>query len=181
MLKFFGVKLMQGKKIIVIGCPGSGKSTFSKKLQKKLDLPLIHLDMLYWNADRTTVSREEFFRRLHSVLESEEWIIDGNYISSLELRLGHCDTVFFLDYPLELCLEGIRSRRGKSRDDMPWVEIEEDKEFISFVENFGKEQRGKIEKLLDEYSYVNSIRFYSRDEAQDFLNKLKELKDNHNI
>ena len=96
------------KKIIVIGCPGSGKSTFSRELHKVTGIELFHLDMMYWNSDKTTVERDVFLERLNLVLKKDEWIIDGNYASTMELRLQNCDTIFFLDYPLELCLEGIR-------------------------------------------------------------------------
>ena len=46
------------KRVLVIGCPGSGKSTFSRRLAKKTGFELFHLDLLYWRADRTTVCRE---------------------------------------------------------------------------------------------------------------------------
>lgn len=70
------------KKIIVIGCPGSGKSTFSKKLNNITGLPLFHLDMMFWNEDRTTVEKDVFLDRLSATLKKSEWIIDGNYASS---------------------------------------------------------------------------------------------------
>ena len=56
------------KKVIVIGCPGSGKSTFSRALAEKMGLPLYHLDMLYWNPDRTTVEKSVFRARLTEIL-----------------------------------------------------------------------------------------------------------------
>ena len=56
------------KKVIVIGCPGSGKSTFAKALHNKTELPLYHLDMMYWNPDKTTVSREVFVERLEKAI-----------------------------------------------------------------------------------------------------------------
>lgn len=98
------------KKVIVIGCPGSGKSTFSRKLHKITGLSLFYLDMIYHKPDKTTVSKAEFDEKLHEILEQEEWIIDGNYIRTLPLRLEQCDTVFWLDYPLEVCLQGIEMR-----------------------------------------------------------------------
>ena len=64
------------------------------------------------------------------ILATDEWIIDGNYGSTMELRLQACDTVIFLDYSLNVCLDGIKERRGKARTDMPWIENEEDAEAV---------------------------------------------------
>lgn len=97
------------KKIMVIGCPGSGKSTFSRKLHEMTGIPLFHLDMMYWNLDRTTVDKEVFLERLSNTITKSEWLIDGNYGSTMELRLQACDTVIFLDYPLDVCLNGIEN------------------------------------------------------------------------
>ena len=106
-------------KAIVIGCPGSGKSTFSKALHELTDIPLYHLDLLKWNSDKTTVSKEVFLERLQNVLILDKWIVDGNYGSTIELRMKECDTVFFLDYPVAVCIDGIKKRQGKPRSDMP--------------------------------------------------------------
>ena len=160
------------KKIIVIGCPGSGKSRFSRELHNKMNIPLFHLDMMYWNGDKTTVEKSIFLERLDEVLCQNEWIIDGNYASTMELRMSACDTVFFLDLPCEVCLDGVKERRGKPRGDMPWVETEEDREFIEFIENFNRAQRPRILALLDKFSDKNIISFKSREEADNFLLEL---------
>ena len=162
------------KRVMVIGCPGSGKSTFSRALHKITGLPLFHLDMMNWNADRTTVERSVFRERLSSAIQKNEWIIDGNYGSTIEMRLQACDTVVFLDLPLEVCLGGIRERRGKARTDMPWVEDEgeEDTEFIEFIKSFNANSRPEIMKLLDQYSDKDIYIFKTRDEADDFLNQI---------
>lgn len=167
------------KRIMVIGCPGSGKSTFCRKLHKITGIPLFHLDMMNWNADRTTVDKEVFCERLSDTIKKREWIIDGNYGSTIELRLKECDTVIFLDYPLEVCLEGIKERRGKERADMPWVEAEdeEDTEFIEFIKNYNSQSRPQVMELLDKYFYKKIIIFRNRDEADEFLKiDLLELK-----
>ena len=158
------------KKIIVIGCPGSGKSTFSRKLHNKTALPLYHLDMMYWNADKTTVEKRIFLERLSEVLNKDEWIIDGNYASTMELRMEACDTVFFLDYPLESCLDGIKERRGKPRCDMPWIETEEDTEFIEFIKSYNENQKPKVLELLQKYASKNIFIFKSREQAAAYLN-----------
>ena len=163
------------KKVIVIGCPGSGKSTFSRTLHDITGIPLFHLDMMYWNADRTTVGREVFRKRLSDTLLKDEWIIDGNYGSTMELRLQACDTVIFLDIPSDVCLDGIRERRGKARSDMPWTENvdEEDAEFIEFIKNYDSDSRPAVMELLDKYSHKDICIFRSRNEADGFLKQLK--------
>ena len=158
------------KKVIVIGCPGSGKSTVSRALHNKTGIPLYHLDMMYWNDDRTTVEKSVFLERLSVVLEKDEWIIDGNYGSTMELRMAACDTVIFLDYPLDICLDGIKERRGKPRNDIPWIETEEDAEFIEFIKNYNEQQKPKVLELLEKYRNKNIVIFKSREEADAFLN-----------
>ena len=158
------------KKVIVIGCPGSGKSTLARMLHNKTGIPLYHLDMMYWNADKTTVEKSVFLKRLSAVLEKNEWIIDGNYGSTMELRMAACDTVIFLDYPLDVCLDGIKERRGKPRSDMPWIETEEDAEFIEFIKNYNEQQKPKVFELFEKYSEKNIIILESREQADAFLN-----------
>ena len=161
-------------KIIVIGCPGSGKSIFSRELNKITGVPLYHLDNMYWNADKTAKEKQVFLERLSNVLDKKEWIIDGNYASTMELRIKACDTVIFLDYSLSVCLDGIRQRKGKPRSDMPWIEPEkDDEEFIEFIKNYNQQNRPKVLELLEKYSYKNIHVFSKRDEAQEFLTKLR--------
>lgn len=161
-------------KIIVIGCPGSGKSTFSRALHERTGIPLFHLDRMNWNPDGTTVDRPVFQQRLEQVLKEDQWILDGNYGSTMEQRLGACDTVFFLDYPLEVCLEGIRERRGKPRADMPWVEApgEADAEFLEFVKRYPLQNRPQVLALLQKYPMKEIHIFQNRDQAEVFLKSL---------
>ena len=161
---------------MIIGCPGSGKSTFSRALHQITGIPLFHLDMMYWNSDRTTVEKAVFRKRLSDAIQQNEWIIDGNYGSTIELRLHACDTVIFLDYPLEICLDGIRERRGKARSDMPWTENEdeEDAEFIEFIKSYNTQSRPQIMGLLKLYPDKNVFIFTNRTEADDFLANLQQ-------
>lgn len=158
-------------KIIVIGCPGSGKSVFSQKLKKLLNIPLFHLDMLYHNADGTHISKDELEEKLNKIFtENEKWIIDGNYQRTLEMRMKECDTIFLLDYPIEVCLAGAESRVGKKREDLPWVEEKLDDEFKQAILNFSKEKLPQIYDLIEKYKDNKKvIVFKSREKADSYI------------
>ena len=157
------------QKILIIGCPGSGKSTLARALHEKTGIPLCHLDMLYWNADKTVVDKRVFQERLSAVLATDRWLMDGNFSATMEMRLAACDTVIFLDYPTELCLASVRARRGKPRPDLPWVETEEDGEFMAYIAHFAAERRPQILELLAKYSDKRIVILRSRAEADAFL------------
>ena len=86
------------KRVLVIGCPGAGKSTFARALRDRTGLPLYYLDRIWHRPDGSHIEREEFTGRLTEILSRDRWIVDGNYLHTLKLRLQACDTVFMLDY-----------------------------------------------------------------------------------
>ena len=158
------------QKIIVIGSPGAGKSTFSRKLRDKTGIPLYYLDMVFHKPDRTTASREEFDEKLSQILESEQWIIDGNYQRTLPLRFEKCTDVFLFDLPVEECLKGAAARIGRAREDLPWIETEFDPEFKQYILDFRKDQIPKIYALTDKYRESRRITvFRSGKEADDWI------------
>ena len=161
-----------GQKIIILGCPGSGKSTLSEKLRDALGLPLFHLDAIWWNPDRSHISREEFDQKLDEILQTDKWIIDGDYSRTYELRFQSCDTVIFLDYSVDECMSGIKERIGKVRADMPWVERELDPELVELVENYPKANRPVILSLFEKYPDINRIVFKSRLEASEWMGSI---------
>lgn len=159
------------KKVIVIGCPGAGKSTFARKLNKATGLPLYYCDLLFYNADKTTVSKEVFDERLKSIISTDRWIIDGNYQRTLPMRFDACDAVFFLDYPMSLCLENAEKRIGKPRVDMPWVEDFFDAEFRQYIIDFEKNKRGQIIDLISSHPQLETHIFTSPSQADEYIIK----------
>ena len=154
------------RKVIIIGSPGAGKSTFARKLREKTGLPLYYLDLIWHRPDCTNISTEEFDTRLKEILAEDCWIIDGNYLRTLEMRLKACDTIFLLDYPADVCLQGAEERIGTEREDLPWVEQEFDGEFRQWITDFSRDQRPEICRLLEQYREGRKIVvFHSREEA----------------
>lgn len=164
------IEELEAKKILVLGCSGSGKSTFSKKLHEKTGLPLIHLDNIWWKADRTHISRDEFDKKLEEIMLENEWIMDGDYSRTYEVRIQGCEAVFFLDYSEEECMNGIIERVGKERGDIPWIEDSLDPELVKMVKDFSVDNRPTLYELFNKYSDKQIIIFKSRSEADEWIN-----------
>ena len=157
-----------GQKIIVIGCSGSGKSSLSKKLRDVTGLPLFHLDNIWWQSDKSHISREEFDQKLDEILLTDRWMIDGDYSRTYEMRFQACDTIIFLDYPVDVCMNGIKERIGKNRTDIPWTEQALDSELVKLVERYETDNRPVILSLFEKYPDAAKFVFKSRLEAAEW-------------
>src|SRR6516165_4905489 len=92
------------KKVLVIGSGGAGKSIFARHLGTLLNLDVIHRDALYWHPGWVQTPSAEWRQVIAELLRRDAWIIDGNYSSTLALRLAACDTVIFIDIARLICL-----------------------------------------------------------------------------
>lgn len=157
------------KKIIVIGCPGAGKTTFSKKLARIIDIPLYNLDKFYWKADATHISRRELIKKQKEVFKTDSWIIDGNFKGTLELRFEQAELIYFLDFPKDICINGVKNRN--CREELP-CELPVNDELLSFIKKFDIDVKPKILNLIDKYNDRKVITFYSREEADNYIENL---------
>lgn len=169
-----------GRRIMVVGECGAGKSTFAKKLAEKTGLPLVHLDRLGWRGEWEKVPREEFDARHAEAIAGEEWIIDGNYGRTIPLRLRRADTVVWFDFSGFRCICGVVERffrnYGKTRDDMGGDCREKlDREKLRFFRmaycDAPKTHR-RIEDALKQAPDVPVIVFRTRRQADRFLRDL---------
>ena len=165
------------RRVLVLGCPGAGKSTLARSLGEALSLPVVHLDKLWWKSGWVNRTEGEFDALLDAVLLGEEWVIDGNYLRTLPRRLERCDAVVLLDYPRRVCLfralRRILSWRGRTRPDMAADCPERlDGEFVRWIWEFHRTQRPQVLELLDGWTGEKRV-FRSPRACADFLAKLE--------
>ena len=166
------------ERIMIIGCGGSGKRTLAKILGQKTGLPVVHLDQIFWSPGNWQhLERSEFDERLIAEMEKPQWIIDGNYSRTLELRLQKCDTVIWLDYNRFVCIWGWLKRViqnwGKSRPDMgPACNERLDMEFAKWLWTFNGKNRKKYNRILSQQPDRKIYIFKNRRQLKKFLKKL---------
>lgn len=164
-------------RILIIGCSCSGKSTMASRLGEKLEIPVIHLDQLWWKPGWEHVTREEFDSRLHLAMNMDKWIMDGNYDRTLPQRLEKCDTVLYLDFGRWECLWGMVRRvlgsYGKVRPDMaPGCPERFDREFVKWIWNFNKTHREQNYQYLGQAKHAKIVVLKNRKEVDAFLKGL---------
>jgi adenylate kinase family enzyme len=165
------------KKIILIGSAGSGKSYLSRLIAKITKLPIIHLDNEYWKPGWTATPKNEWIDRQKTLISGENWIIDGNYNSTMELRFIAADCVIFLDVNRFMCIYGAWKRHGKKRTDLPeYLDEKKDKEFLEFIKwiwNFPKNDRKRIIQLHNQYPEKQFIVLKNRRDVKKFVSELE--------
>lgn len=144
------------QRVLVIGIPGAGKSTFSRKLAKRTGLPLIHLDREFWQPGWKVTPREQWRAKVAALAAREAWVMDGNYGASLDLRLPRADTVTWFNYPRRIALPRILWRiattYGRVREDLaPDCPEKVDWEFLRYVWSFPGKERAQVIAMLAEH------------------------------
>lgn len=167
-----------GKRILIIGSPGAGKSTLSMKLSRITGLELYHMDRLYWLPGWIPVQDDIFVERLRSVLSGESWIIDGNYQNSLQQRIERSDTIIYLDYRRSICLFRSLKRTfissGQREDITEGCEEKLDIKFLKWIWNYRKKYRKETMDLLDSTTSKRVLVFTSPGKLAVFLSSLEE-------
>ena len=168
---------MKMERILIIGCSCSGKSRMARILGKKLGLPVVHLDQLWWKCGWENVTVAEFDAQMQAVLETDRWIIDGNFSRTMPQRVEHCDTILYMDYRRWLCLLGMLQRvlgsYGKVRPDMAKGCPERfDWDFIKWIWNFNKQNRVRNYTWIAKTKHARAIVLKSRKEVKTFLQQL---------
>lgn len=167
------------KKIIIIGCSGSGKSTLAQKLKDILSLPAYHLDSLFYKPNWVKTTKEEWIAILEGIIRKEEWIMDGTYGSTLEMRARHAEMIILLNYSTLSCLKRIFKRydenQNKDRvDRAEGCDERIDIEFIRHVLNFKEEHKKTFSDLKKKFPDKKFVTLKNDEEVKAFLDKVSE-------
>lgn len=158
------------KRIVVVGSQASGKSYLSKRLGKKLDVPVFHLDELFWTWRDEALTPEERKNRVIGLARQDEWIIDGNFLKSLDTRVKAADTAIQLDLPRWLCLWRLLKRRS-THVTIPRSQLAPFERntwpMLKAIWTFPKKMKPRLEEILQQSdaetvilkSHVDVIRF----------------------
>lgn len=168
-------------KIIIIGCPGAGKSVLTRRLNEFLAYPVMHLDKVYHTGGKLHITRDELVEKVKDFANRyDKWIIDGNYISTLDMRVKLADTIVVLNIPSAVCLNNAYKRseenikHGTKRYDM--VEGFDEtitEEFIGFIKNFEKDTKPRIKEVLNNYCDKNVKIISDYGELEEFVDSFK--------
>lgn len=161
------------RRVVIVGCGGAGKSTLAVEMGERFGLEVVNLDKLWWLPNWQNRSEQDFDELLFSNLKKDNWIIEGNYARTFEMRLKYADFCLFLDYDTELCMQSVYERAEKYKDttrpDMTegCVEYVSD-EFKDWIVSFKENVRPSMLEILLNGSTPYII-FQTRDAASHWL------------
>jgi adenylate kinase family enzyme len=164
------------KRVAVLGSPGAGKTWFSNELSKVTGIPVIYLDQ-HFHAKQYDSQGQEWYKKVEDLLKSSEWIVDGIYSSTFELRFDKADTIIMLDFSRRLSLYGVFKRRvlhqSKHREEMPegWKE-RMTWDFLRFIWTFDKKYKPRIYGAISQKNSEKLIVLRDRMEARAFIKKI---------
>lgn len=172
-------------RINVMGTSGSGKTSVARRIAKKLNIPYVELDELFWKPNWTESTDEEFFPKLEEALSVDGWVLDGNYTRTIPIKWKRCQMAVYLDLPFHIVLYRIIKRsliRGFKNEEL-WAGNKETVLKHLFTRDsmilwtmktfFTNRKRFAINSKNPEYSHIKFVRLRSKKEIGNFVTQLK--------
>ncbi|MGG7446911.1 AAA family ATPase [Kosakonia oryzendophytica] len=170
-------------KINVIGTSGSGKSTLARRIASQLNIPYIEMDLLYWRPNWQGTPKEEFYARLTQALSQPDWVLDGNYDRSRDIKWRDVDIVVWVDYGFWHTLRQVTLRaiaRARSQQEL-WPEtgnreslrrafLSRDSIIFWMLKTWRRNRQRYGEYMVDpRYQHLRFVRISTPQQADEFL------------
>lgn len=149
----------------------------ARQLGQALGLPVVHLDGLYYDQEWNVRPEAQFLAMQQDAVRGQGWVIDGNHLRSMPLRLAAADTVIYLDVTAVACLWGIIRRRWRFRGGQHPTEGVYDRitpGFIRYIIGFNRRSRPPVLALLAQAQSNSDVRVLrGRRAARRFLREIQ--------
>ena len=166
------------QRILLIGSPGAGKSTLARALGARFNLPVTHLDRLWWQPGWVELGHEKFRPLVEEAVAKDKWVIDGNYSATWDLRMPRADTILWLDLPRRVCMwrafrRSLTLYRKVRADLAPGCPERFDMEFFRYVWTFKAAHEEKTMDALRRYGrHARIVRLRSDEDIRNFVSGL---------
>jgi adenylate kinase family enzyme len=161
------------RRVLIYGGSGSGKSTLARRLGARLDVPVTHLDHLYWRPGWVEAPPADFRAAQSAAVQTDGWVIDGNYSKTLDLRFPLADTVVFLDVSRWVSLRRVllRTLRERGQDTQaPGCMSKVDAEFVRWIWGWRASHRSRLlQRIAAEAPTARQVLLGSSREVEAFL------------
>lgn len=165
------------KRILIMGSPGTGKSTLARRLHEVLELPVIHLDQYFWKPGWQKREEDEWHEIVAGLVKKDEWIIDGNCRKTFEMRIPSSDAIVFLDFSRLTCLWRVLMRiiKKNRQDCIEGCKERINFEFVSWILwGFPQVSKKKILKRLKEIENEKKVYILkSNKEIENFMRNVE--------
>lgn len=173
------MNLSSANRILIVGCSGGGKSTLTRELSRKLNLPPIHLDVHFWQPQWVEPSSDEWREKVYALAYEERWVMDGTFSESFDIRFPRADVIIVLRLPMMICLfrailRVFKYSKVRRRSDMA-VGCDEtiNISFYKYIWTFNSEVYPKILSALSQFgANEKAIFLRSSKDVRRFISEL---------